>query len=69
MSLPGNDQIHSLSVWMVENPESPFALAGAIDLYDHDCVHCVLDRGLLLPDEAFVIGYTMGNDSTFSKWD
>ena len=54
---------------MVENPASPIHLSGAIDLYEHDCVHCVLDRGLLLPDEAFIIGYTMGNAETLMNWE
>ena len=69
LSLPGYDDIGSLSVWMLENPASPIRLSGAIDLYEHDCVHCVLDRGLLNPDEAFVIGYTMGNDESLKSWE
>lgn len=43
-----------------ENPESPDALPGAIDLNRHDCIHVLLGRGLHVQDEAFVIGATMG---------
>ena len=43
-----------------ENPESPDALPGAIDLDRHDCIHVLLGRGLHVQDEAFVIGATMG---------
>jgi len=43
-----------------ENPESPDALPGAIDLARHDCIHVLLGRGLHVQDEAFVIGATMG---------
>lgn len=51
-----------LVVRLLENPVSPFALPGKIDLYRHDCLHLLLDRGFSLEDEAFVIGFTMGND-------
>jgi len=47
-------------VRLVENPRSPVALPGAIDLFGHDCIHILLGRGLLAQDEAFVIGFTMG---------
>jgi hypothetical protein len=43
-----------------ENPKSPDALPGAIELDRHDCLHVVLGRGLHVQDEAFVIGATMG---------
>jgi hypothetical protein len=33
-----------------------------IDLYRHDCLHLLLARGFSLHDEAFVVGFTMGND-------
>jgi hypothetical protein len=33
-----------------------------IDLHCHDCVHALLGRGFTLHDEAFVVGFTMGND-------
>lgn len=47
-------------VRMLENPASPLALPGAIDLFGHDCLHALLGRGLMSQDEAFVIGFTMG---------
>lgn len=53
---------------LLENPSSRFALPGAITLEDHDVVHVILGRGLKLQDEAFVIGYTMGNDSRAKEW-
>jgi hypothetical protein len=53
------DEIDSL-VRLVENPASPYALPGAVALDRHDCIHVLLGRGLLGPDEAFVVGYTMG---------
>ena len=43
-----------------ENPKSPDALPGAIELARHDCIHVLLGRGLHVQDEAFVIGATMG---------
>lgn len=43
-----------------ENPSSPDALPGSIELDRHDCIHVLLGRGLHVQDEAFVIGATMG---------
>ncbi|MCH2076073.1 MAG: hypothetical protein MK180_04175 [Rhodobacteraceae bacterium] len=43
-----------------ENPKSPDALPGSIELDRHDCIHVLLGRGLHVQDEAFVIGATMG---------
>lgn len=51
-----------LVVRLLENPASPIALPGKIDLYRHDCLHLLLNRGFSLEDEAFVVGFTMGND-------
>ena len=51
-----------LMVRLIENPASPVALPGKIDLYNHDCLHLLLNRGGSLFDEAFIIGFTMGND-------
>lgn len=64
-TLPANrpDEIDSL-VRLVENPSSPYALPGAVALDRHDCIHVLLGRGLLGPDEAFVVGYTMGAASS-----
>lgn len=49
-------------VRLLENPASPIALPGKINLYSHDCLHILLNRGQSLHDEAFVVGFTMGND-------
>ena len=49
-------------VWLLENPDSMLALPGKINLYNHDCLHILLDLGISLDDEAFVVGFTMGND-------
>jgi hypothetical protein len=50
-------------IWLFENPDSPIALPGAITLFNHDCLHILLGRcGFSNDDEAFVIGFTMGND-------
>jgi hypothetical protein len=49
-------------IWLFENPDSPIALPGAITLFNHDCLHILLDRpGFSNDDEAFIIGFTMGN--------
>ncbi|WP_404786544.1 hypothetical protein [Altericista sp. CCNU0014] len=49
-------------VWLLENPESPLALPGCIDLYGHDCLHLLLKQGFTSENEAYVVGFTMGND-------
>lgn len=48
---------------LLENPASPVALPGKIDLYRHDCLHILLGRQFSAYDEAFVVGFTMGNDT------
>lgn len=56
--------------WLVklfENPVSPFRLAGSIELFNHDLLHCILNRGIKAADEAFVIGYTMASVKNVSK--
>lgn len=55
-------------VKLLENPKSPLALAGAVDLFTHDCIHLVLGRGLLPQDEAFVLGFTMGTSARCPRW-
>lgn len=55
-------------VWLLENPNSPVALAGAVDLRGHDCIHILLGRGLLQQDEAFVLGFTMGRSRPCPGW-
>ncbi len=54
-------------IWLLENPESPLALAGAIPLKEHDYLHLLLDRGKSPEDEAFIIGFTMGNDISLNQ--
>ena len=55
-------------IWLLENPDSPMALAGAIPLKEHDYLHLLLDRGKSPEDEAFIIGFTMGNDSSLNPF-
>jgi hypothetical protein len=59
--------IHWL-IWLLENPSSPISLTGAINLYNHDIIHILLDRGMEVKDEAMVIGFTMGNTGNTNKW-
>lgn len=49
-------------VRLIENPQSPIALPGKIDLYNHDCLHIILGLGTSIEAEAFTVGFTMGND-------
>ena len=42
-------------------------LPGGTLLYEHDCIHVILGRGLLGQDEAFTLGFTMGNDSKYRQ--
>jgi hypothetical protein len=49
-------------VWLLENPASPLALPGNIDLFGHDCIHLLLKKGFTSANEAYVVGFTMGND-------
>ena len=68
-NMPGDDA--SVIPWYVrllENPASPVALPGAIDLFGHDCVHILLGRGTLPQDEAFVLGVTMGASRRLRTW-
>jgi hypothetical protein len=51
-------------VWLLENPASPLSLPGKIDLNGHDCIHLLLKRGFRSRDEAYVVGFTMGNDTS-----
>jgi len=63
-------QIHWF-IWLLENPNSPISLTGAIDLENHDLIHILLDRGMEIRDEAMVIGFTMGNSTgttSLVKW-
>ena len=56
-------------IWLMENPKSPLHLHGASALNDHDYVHVILDKGQANDDEAFVIGFTMGNDDRTKSWE
>lgn len=49
-------------MWLLENPDSPLALPGNIGLYNHDCMHLILKQGFSSENEAFVVGFSMGND-------
>ncbi|MDJ0708464.1 MAG: hypothetical protein QNJ46_34780 [Leptolyngbyaceae cyanobacterium MO_188.B28] len=49
-------------VWLLENPKSFMPLPGNISLPNHDCLHLLLNRGFSPEDEAFILGFTMGND-------
>ena len=59
-----------LVVKLTENPDyvTSKIFTGAVDLFTHDCVHALLGRGLLVKDEAFVIGYTMGSGKKMKRW-
>jgi hypothetical protein len=62
-SLEGSYQIEiPWIVWLLENPASPLALPGNIDLFGHDCMHLLLKRGFTPAEEAYVVGFNMGND-------
>jgi len=54
-----------LMVQLVENPKFDLPggdlFHGRVDLRTHDLIHIVLGRGLLMNDEAFTIGFTMGS--------
>jgi hypothetical protein len=54
-------------IWLFENPNSAIALPGAITLFNHECLHVLLDRGFSNNDEAFIIGFTIGNDKQ-TQW-
>ncbi|MCH9670486.1 MAG: hypothetical protein K0U93_03465 [Gammaproteobacteria bacterium] len=59
-----------LIIRLIENPKFDIPgvniFDGAVNLYDHDCIHALLGRGLLSKDEAFVIGFTMGSTNRVS---
>jgi len=59
-----------LVIKLTENPKYATArfFGGAVDLFSHDCIHILLGRGLLVKDEAFVIGYTMGSSKKMKRW-
>jgi hypothetical protein len=49
-------------VRLIEDPDSLLSLPGRIDLYSHDCLHLLLKQGFTSTGEAYVVGFTMGND-------
>ena len=59
-----------LIIKLTENPKYSTSklFTGAVNLFTHDCIHAVLGRGLLVKDEAFVIGYTMGSAKKMKRW-
>ena len=58
-----------LIIQLVENPKYDIGLfSGNTTLRAHDCIHILFGRGLLLKDEAFVIGYTMGSTKKMARW-
>ena len=58
-----------LIIKLVENPKYDIGLfAGNVSLYNHDCIHLLLGRGLRVKDEAFVIGFTMGSTKKMWRW-
>ena len=52
-----------LLIQLIENPKYNLlgVFPGRAHLHTHDCIHVLLGRGLLVKDEAFVIGFTMGS--------
>ena len=51
---------------LFENPKYNL-LPGAVTLDNHDIIHVLLSRGLLVKDEAFVIGFTMGSTNRLTR--
>lgn len=67
-NLEGDDAVDiPFWVWFLENPKSPLPMPGKINLYNHDYLHILLGRGQSPEDEAFIVGFTMGNDPQ-TKW-
>lgn len=61
--LPGDPpQDIPFLVWLLENPDSPCSLPGNISLKNHDRLHCILNQGFSSENEAYVVGFSMGND-------
>jgi hypothetical protein len=61
--LPGDPpQDIPFLIWLFENPDSPLPFPGKISLKNHDYLHVILDLDLSCKSEAFIVGFTMGND-------
>lgn len=61
-----------LVVKLVENPKYDWLpgfdiFNGATDIHQHDYIHIVLGRGLMVKDEAFVLGFTAGSTNRVSS--
>lgn len=68
-TLPGDGNYDiPLIVRLMENPESWISFPGAISLYNHDMLHVVLDCGIRNFEEAFVVGFVMGNNIKTRNW-
>jgi hypothetical protein len=63
-----NQSAIPLIIRLFENPSSPIALPGKISLHNHDCLHIILGLGVSPAEEAFIIGFTMGNDDRTKIW-
>jgi hypothetical protein len=59
MPRDGADKI-PWQVRLLENPDSPIAMPGSIDLFGHDCLHALLCTSFYTQCEAWTIGFTMG---------
>lgn len=57
-----------LVIKVLENPKSPLALPGSIDLLGHDYLHCILNQPMTVKGEAYVLGFTMGADPYTRSW-
>ncbi|SVB55704.1 uncharacterized protein METZ01_LOCUS208558, partial [marine metagenome] len=56
-----------LIIQLVENPKYDLPgidiFHGATNLETHDYIHILLGRGVMIKDEAFVLGFTMGSSN------
>mgnify|MGYP001165446687 FL=1 len=56
-----------LIIQLVENPKFDLPgidiFHGATNLETHDFIHILLGRGVMIKDEAFVLGFTMGSSN------
>jgi hypothetical protein len=56
-----NNPDQPLFIKVLERPNRFISLPFQIDLFTHDCIHVLLGIGTYMHDEAFLIGFTMGN--------
>ena len=56
-----------LIIQLVENPKFDLPgidiFHGATNLETHDYIHILIGRGVMIKDEAFVLGFTMGSSN------